>query len=119
VNGRLAWVSDLMPSSTHNAKALRVSGLLGNPTPTQHSGDKGYQGLELITPVKKPSWDKLPTSIQQFNRQSLCERQRFSRTPRMHSSGAILDGPKGGAGFLEIGYQPKPSGPNRLTLRDG
>jgi hypothetical protein len=52
--GNLAWISDPTPGSTHDAAALRASGLLDAPRPAEHIADKGYQGLGLITPEKKP-----------------------------------------------------------------
>lgn len=44
LSGQLAWVSDPAPGSTHDAKALRTSGLLDVPDGPEHVGDKGYFG---------------------------------------------------------------------------
>ena len=62
LSGTLAWVSDPLPGNTHDAKALTESGLLEIPdegpdgaSRLQHIADKGYIGLDLITPVKKPA----------------------------------------------------------------
>ena len=53
LSGTLAWVSDPQDGCTHDAKALRRSGLLDVPAtdlpdgtpPPRHIGDKGYIGL--------------------------------------------------------------------------
>ena len=62
LTGALAWVSDPLPGHTHDARALAESGLLDiedddpdrSPHP-RHIADKGYTGLDLITPTKKPA----------------------------------------------------------------
>ena len=62
LSGRLAWVSDPQDGCTHDAKALRRCGLLDVPatdlpdgvSPPRHIGDKGYIGLGMITPKRKP-----------------------------------------------------------------
>ena len=62
LSGTLAWVSDPQDGRTHT-EALRRCGLLEVPPqdlpdgaqPPLHVGDKGYTGLGLITPKKKPA----------------------------------------------------------------
>ena len=62
LSGTLAWVSDPQDGRTHDAKALRRCGLLDVPatdlpdgvSPPRHIGDKGYIGLGMITPKRKP-----------------------------------------------------------------
>lgn len=62
LSGRLAWVCHPQPGCVHDIKALRLSGLLDVPAddlaegqePVQHIGDKGYFGLDMIIPKKKP-----------------------------------------------------------------
>ena len=62
LSGTLAWVSDPQDGCTHDAKALRRCGLLDVPatdlpdgvSPPKHIGDKGYIGLGMITPKRKP-----------------------------------------------------------------
>ncbi|WP_256700163.1 transposase family protein [Actinomyces oris] len=62
LSGTLAWVSDPQDGCTHDAQALRRCGLLDVPTtdlpdgtpPPRHIGDKGYIGLGMITPKRKP-----------------------------------------------------------------
>lgn len=60
--GTLAWVSDPQDGRVHDTEALRRSGLLDMPAtdlpkgtpPPRHIGDKGYIGLGMITPKRKP-----------------------------------------------------------------
>jgi hypothetical protein len=68
LTGRLVWVSDPLPGSTHDAAAIRASGLLDtDPSPT-HIGDKGYTGLGMLTPIKKqPGQENLHETDKQFN----------------------------------------------------
>jgi hypothetical protein len=67
--GQLVWVSDPMPGSTHDTKALRDSGLLDIPDGPRHIGDKGYIGTGMITPIRKPPRGDLHESHKQFNKQ--------------------------------------------------
>lgn len=61
-SGVLAWVSDPQDGRVHDTEALRRSGLLDVPaadlpkgtSPPRHIGDKGYIGLGMITPKRKP-----------------------------------------------------------------
>ena len=63
LTGHLAWVSDPHDGRAHDTEALRCSGLLDVPpadlqegaSPPRHIGDKGYIGLGMITPKKKPA----------------------------------------------------------------
>ena len=67
--GELAWISDPLPGSRHDSHCLRESGALdGFPT---HSwiGDKGYIGLGMITPFRKPAHRDLLDWEKQFNTQ--------------------------------------------------
>ncbi|WP_399498267.1 transposase family protein [uncultured Actinomyces sp.] len=62
-SGTLAWVSDPQDGCTHDVEALRRSGLLDvlavdlpeGASPPQHIEDKGYIGLGMITPKRKPA----------------------------------------------------------------
>jgi hypothetical protein len=70
LEGRLEWVSDPLPGSTHDAAALRASGLLDTPNPPLHIGDKGYIGLGMLTPIRKlPGQEHLHPNDKEFNRQ--------------------------------------------------
>ena len=63
LTGHLAWVSDPHDGRVHDTQALRRCGLLDVPpadlpegaSPPQHIGDKGYTGLGMITPRRKPA----------------------------------------------------------------
>lgn len=59
LDGALAWVSDPMPGRTHDTNAVRTSGLLNTDTDLPHLGDKGYIGLGMITPIRKPPGGQL------------------------------------------------------------
>ena len=52
--GRLAFISDPMPGRTHDAHALKETGLLDHITTGQLIGDKGYIGLGM-TPPSEPN----------------------------------------------------------------
>jgi hypothetical protein len=68
LDGTLRWVSDPAPGSTHDANALRASGLLDADGPALHVGDRGYQGLGMITPVKRlPGQKKLSVDDSRHN----------------------------------------------------
>ena len=63
LTGHLAWVSDPHDGRVHDTQALRRCGLLDVPpadlpegaSPPRHIGDKGYIGLGMITPRRKPA----------------------------------------------------------------
>ncbi len=71
LSGTLAWVCDPMPGKTHDANALRVCGLLDadpqHATPPTHIGDKGYIGLGMLTPFRKPPGGELLDWQKEFN----------------------------------------------------
>ena len=67
LTGDLAWISDPMPGSTHDSKLLRTSGLLDADTETQHLGDKGFIGLGMLTPYRKPPGAELLNWQKEFN----------------------------------------------------
>lgn len=61
--GTLAWVSDPQDGRVHDTEALRRLGLLDAPAadlpdgqdPPSHIGDKGYIGLGMTAPRRKPT----------------------------------------------------------------
>ena len=65
--GQLAWISPPLPGSVHDAKAIKESGFLEALDATMHIGDKGYVGLGMITPVKKPVYGELTDSDRRNN----------------------------------------------------
>ena len=65
--GQLAWVSPPLPGSVHDAKAIQESGFLTTLNGQSHIGDKGYIGLGMITPAKKPAYGELADSDRRNN----------------------------------------------------
>ena len=65
--GHLAWISPPLPGSVHDAKAIKESGFLEALKATTHSGDKGYIGLGIISPVKKPAYGELTDTDRRNN----------------------------------------------------
>ena len=65
--GRLRWISDPIDGSRHDIAALRASGVLDGIDPNNWFGDKGYVGLDMITPIKKPSHRYLLDWEKEFN----------------------------------------------------
>ena len=65
--GRLRWISDPVDGSRHDSAALRASGALDAIDPSDWIGDKGYVGLGMITPIKKPPHRGLLDWEKEFN----------------------------------------------------
>jgi hypothetical protein len=53
LDGRLAWVSDPVDGAHHDVYCLDESGALDTLEPGNWTGDKGYVGRGMITPIKK------------------------------------------------------------------
>ena len=80
LRGQLVWVSDPVPGKTHDATAVRQSGLLDQQECPAHLGDKGYIGLGMITPIRRPPGGQLHESHKQFNTQVNSIRYQIERT---------------------------------------
>ena len=65
--GHLAWISPPLPGSVHDAKAIKESGFLTTLNGQSHIGDKGYIGLGMITPAKKPAHGELTDTDRRNN----------------------------------------------------
>ena len=65
--GHLAWISPPLPGNVHDAKAIEESGFLEALDATRHIGDKGYIGLGMITPTRKPAYDELTDTDRRNN----------------------------------------------------
>ena len=65
--GHLAWISPPLPGSVHDAKAITESGFLTTLDAAMHIGDKGYVGLGMITPTKKPVHGELTDTDKRNN----------------------------------------------------
>jgi hypothetical protein len=63
-SGALVWISDPVDGSRHDSYAIRQSGVMDTFEPKRWIGDKGYVGLDMLTPIKKPAdrdlydWEK-------------------------------------------------------------
>ena len=66
--GRLVWVSDPCPGSTHDVAALDASGLLEGLDVSGWVADKGYIGRGMITPPRKPAGKKLSDIAKKVSR---------------------------------------------------
>jgi len=69
LTGSLAWISDAVDGSRHDAYCLSESGVLLTLDPGKWVGDKGYVGRDMITPIKKPAHRELLDWEKEFNRQ--------------------------------------------------
>jgi hypothetical protein len=69
LSGRLAWISDPVDGSRHDAFAIQESGVLATMRPGMWIGDKGYVGNEMLTPIKKPAYRDLADWEREFNTQ--------------------------------------------------
>jgi hypothetical protein len=67
LNGDLLHISDPLPGSIHDAKAIKETGVLGHIDPANCLGDKGYLGTGLITPFRKPAHGELLDWQKEFN----------------------------------------------------
>ena len=76
LSGTLAWVCDPHGGRVHDTEALHRCGLLDVPatdlpdgaSPPRHIGDKGYIGLGMITPRRKPANLPLHPDDKTYNR---------------------------------------------------
>ncbi|MFI5987802.1 transposase family protein [Streptomyces sp. NPDC051555] len=66
--GRLQAVDTPLPGARHDASACRASGIADKIRRHPRLGDKGYQGLDLLTPYKKPPGRKLTNAEKDCNR---------------------------------------------------
>ncbi|MEI2779431.1 MAG: transposase family protein [Tetrasphaera sp.] len=80
LSGRLLWVSDPLPGSTHDLTALRTHGVLDTEDLLTIVADKGYIGAGLITPIKKPPGGELTDDRKQFNKELNAIRATIERT---------------------------------------
>lgn len=66
--GRLVWVSDPCPGSTHDVAALDASGLLEGLDVSGWVADKGYIGRGMINPARKPAGKKISDTAKEVSR---------------------------------------------------
>jgi len=67
--GQLAWISDPVDGSRHDAHCIDESSVLSGFAEESQIGDKGYVGKGMITPIKKPTGRKLLDWEKKFNTQ--------------------------------------------------
>jgi len=64
LDGELVWISDPVDGSRHDTYCLHESGALTSDAAANWTGDKGYVGTGMLTPIKKPvqrdllDWEK-------------------------------------------------------------
>lgn len=64
LEGQLAWISDPVDGARHDVYCLDESGVLDTLVSGDWTGDKGYVGRGILTPIKKPlhrdllEWEK-------------------------------------------------------------
>jgi DDE superfamily endonuclease len=66
--GNLRYVSDPADGCRHDSAALDLSGVLDGMELKNWIGDKGYVGMEMITPIKKPICRDLLDWEKEFNK---------------------------------------------------
>jgi hypothetical protein len=59
LSGTLAWISDAVDGSRHDNHCLNESGVILTSDPGNWTGDKGYVGNDMITPIRKPAFRDL------------------------------------------------------------
>lgn len=70
-DGMLMWVSDPLPGSVHDSRAIReweILEMIPEDSPWSHIGDKGYLGLGMLTPKRKPYLDHLTEAEKENNK---------------------------------------------------
>ncbi len=67
LDGELVWISDPIEGAHHDVFCLDESGVLETLDPNDWTGDKGYIGRGMITPVKKINGGELLAWQKTFN----------------------------------------------------
>lgn len=78
--GRLRWISDPVDGCRHDSAAVGESCVLEGINPADWFGDKGYVGLGMITPIKKPPHRDLLDWEKEFNTAITRIRWRIEQT---------------------------------------
>ena len=69
LDGELVWISDPVDGSRHDTYCLHESGALTSDFAANWTGDKGYVGTGMLTPIKKPVHRNLLDWEKKFNTQ--------------------------------------------------
>jgi len=67
LDGHLLWMSDPYPGNVHDAKAFRNLRLDTILDPSNAIADKGYIGVGITTPIRKPAGGRLTGADEQWN----------------------------------------------------
>jgi len=67
--GQLAWISDPVDGSRHDAHCIDESSVLAGFPEGSQMGDKGYIGKGMITPIRKPEFRDLVDWEKEFSTQ--------------------------------------------------
>ena len=67
LDGELVWISDPIEGAHHDVFCLDESGVLQMLDPHDWTGDKGYVGRDMITPIKKINGGELLDWQKTFN----------------------------------------------------
>lgn len=67
LEGQLAWISDPVEGSRHDVFCLDESEVLDGLNPYDWTGDKGFIGRGMVTPIRKPVGRKLLDWEKEFN----------------------------------------------------
>ena len=78
--GELVWISDPITGNRHDSYCLRESGALIGALDRKWIGDKGYIGLGMLTPFRKPADRDLLDWEDKFNTQINKVRYIIERT---------------------------------------
>ena len=89
-SGRLVRASDPYPGSMHDVAALDASGLLDGIDPSGWIDDRGYVGMGMIIPYKKPPNGEPGEAAKEANR-SISRIRRAGRAD--HRPHQVLENP--------------------------
>lgn len=67
LSGRLAWISDPVTGNHHDMYILKESGPLDGIDASAFSGDTGFIGAGMVTPIRKPRHRELLPWEKEFN----------------------------------------------------
>ena len=67
LDGELVWISDPIEGARHDVFCLDESGVLDTLNPRDWTGDKGYVGRDMLTPIKKTKEHELLDWEKEFN----------------------------------------------------
>lgn len=68
LDGELRWISDPVDGARHDVFCLDESGVLDALDPTTWTGDKGYVGRGMVTPIKKTAYRDMLDWEHEFNK---------------------------------------------------